>query len=771
MRTMNRPLFVAVSAFIGCIQGQAFAAGQVKLELELLRAPALEVAEAIFAGKGDAALRKSVLASGAKSVLRCAVTGAPDEELRDDKLKTTQEPVVWEYAQLRQARAYAAKRGEALPDLEEDCDSETHVEGHSLTATLELVKSGVLAEIGFRWAGPPVTRPVTSWPVQGLTPRLVQDRSWEFTLRRRLTGETPRLLAIAPEPPLADGLPTGFVFLAFGKAKSAAAPAELPDETTPRAVQCWTLDVPHATAQPWLSQRTDPRGDEAQFRELLRDARRPGGATLLGFQVLCESLYANDRELSFVDSRLAWLESRGYEPSVTRWMKFVPMPNDSHSSAVAQRLELQGDTAAHTLPIGGVQWTRWHGSTRGAVDEPAGVENSATGSTESSFFNGRVPGRVFLVRSSTLGPLTRLTFTRILAPPRERRHAHETMFTVVETPVEPWLPRLVKGGDLVKLLPELTAAGDAVIVQREVVTIAGSAGGKVESEWPWQSFADYLNPSIHDGKLCFNPRYVSGSSPGVRMELAEWMWAATFRGPPVSRRFGLWLEGVAGHDAASSQITLSEWPHLEVATDAPLPPGKEVIIAVSQIRSWSDPGKEVLHWVLARRTEIPGSHRAEPDGSPPPVAPVVSFTITDALGAVEEHVTLRGSRLLSGREVQSLLLREGQLFQDSADLPHAGKKMLSQPGFGRMLDGVELCINAGEWSLTHSLEPARRITEHLISFTEQPVADGSQKMEDIPVACERLVIKQEKLTGKLPEPGASLEEWLDGDRTLTVRVQ
>jgi hypothetical protein len=208
-----------------------------------------------------------------------------------------------------------------------------------------------------------------------------------------------------------------------------------------------------------------------------------------------------------------------------------------------------------------------------------------------------------------------------------------------------------------------------------------------------------------------------------------------------------------------------------VATDAPLPPGKEVIIAVSQIRSWSDPGKEVLHWVLARRTEIPGSHRAEPDGSPPPVAPVVSFTITDALGAVEEHVTLRGSRLLSGREVQSLLLREGQLFQDSADLPHAGMKMLSQPGFGRMLDGVELCINAGEWSLTHSLEPARRITEHLISFTEQPVADGSQKMEDIPVACERLVIKQEKLTGKLPEPGASLEEWLDGDRTLTVRVQ
>jgi len=44
-------------------------------------------------------------------------------------------------------------------------------------------------------------------------------------------------------------------------------------------------------------------------------------------------------------------------------------------------------------------------------------------------------------------------------------------------------------------------------------------------------------------------------------------------------------------------------------------------------------------------------------------------------------------------------------------------------------------------------------------------------MEDIGVACERLVIQQEKFTGKLPEPGTSLEEWLDDDRMLTVRVR
>ena len=233
----------------------------MKLDLELLRAPALAVAEAIFAGTGDAALRKKMLAGGGTTVLRCSVTGAPDAELRDEKLKTTQEPVVWEYTQLREAQAYAAKKGEAQPDLEKDCDSETHVEGHSLTATLEPVKSGVVAEIGFRWAGPPVTRPVTSWPVKGRTARLIQDRNWEFSLRRRLTGNTQRLLAVAPEPPLADGLPTGFVFLAFGKAASVAAPSDIAEETTPRAVQCWTLDVPHAVAQPWLSQRTDPRGD------------------------------------------------------------------------------------------------------------------------------------------------------------------------------------------------------------------------------------------------------------------------------------------------------------------------------------------------------------------------------------------------------------------------------------------------------------------------------------------------------------------------------
>jgi hypothetical protein len=772
---MSRHLLVVVCAIILCGQSRAkeaaLGAGQVKMELELLRAPALEVAKLILDGTGDAALRKKVLAAGAKTVLRCALTGAPDEELRDEKLVETQEPKVWEYAQLREAQGYAAKKGEVQPDLEKDCDSESHVEGHVLTATLEPVKSGVLARIGFRWAGTPVIRPITSWPVKGRTARLVQDRTWEFSLRRRLTIDAPRLLAIEPEPPLADGLPTGFVFLAFGKVASATAPADLPDETTPRSVQCWTLDVPHAAAQPWLSQRTGPRGDEAQFQKLLRDIRRPGGATLLGLQVLCENLYANSREQSSVDSRLAWSESRGYEPSDTRWVSFVPNPNDSHSSAVAQRLELQDDIAALTLPIGGVQWTRWHGSTRGAVDEPAGVENSATGSMESPFFNGRTPGRVFLVRASTLGPVTRLTFTRIIAPPRERRHAHETMFSVVETPVEPWLPRLVKGGDLAKLLPELTAAGDAVIVQREVMIFAAGQRAKVQSQWPWQSFAeDYLNPSIHDGKLCFNPRFVSDSSPGCSIELDQWACSATFRGPPVSRHFGFWLDGVAGFDAATSSIALSEWPHLEISSEALLPPGQEVILAASLGRSWSDPGKTVLHWVLARRLEIPGSGRAKSDALLPPV-PVTSFTITGANGTVEEHVTLRGSQFRNGREVQSPLLREGQLFQDSADLPHAGKKMLSQPGFGRMLDGMFLEVRDGQWSLTRSRAPARKITEHLLSFTEQPLADGGYEMKDIPVGCERLVIEQEKFTGRLPSPGASVEEWLDGDRTLTVRVQ
>ena len=769
---------VCIVAFTLCGKAMAkegsLAQGQVKLEVELLRAPALAVAEAIFDGTGDAVLRKKVLAGGATTVLRCAVTGALDVVLRDEKLKTTEEPKVWEYAQLREARAYAAKKSEAQPDLEKDCDSETHVEGHVLTATLEPVKSGVLAKIEFRWAGPLVTRPVTSWPVQRLTARLLQDRTWEFALRRRLTGETPRLLAIAPEPPLADGLPTGFVFLAFGKAVSAAAPSDIAEETTTRTVQCWTLDVPHAAAQSWLSQRTDPRDDEAQCRKLLRAAKRPGGATLLGFQVLSEDMEDEFRDESFVDSRLAWQESRGYEPCDTRWVTFVPNPNDSHYSTVAQRLALQGDTAAHTLPIGGVQWIRWHGSTRGAVDEPAGVENSATGSMESGFFNGRMPGRVFLVRATILGPLSRLTFTRKVTPQRERRHALETMFTVVETPVAPWLPRLVTGGDLAKLLPELTAAGDAAIVQREVITFMDKLRGKVQSQWPWQSFAqDYLNPSIHDGKLCFNPRYVSGSNPGCSIELESWACSATFRGAPESRRFGFWLEGVAGFDASTSYIALSEWPYLEVSSEALPPPGKEVILAVGQGRSWSDPGKTVLHWVLARRLKIPGTGRAESDGSPP-VVPVSSFTITNANGAVEEHVTLRGSRFLSGREVQNFLpwnVGGEQGFRETAAIPGSWQKMSRQPHFGRMLDGIELSINAGEWMLTHSRAPARKITEYLLSFTEQPVAEGGYKMEDIPVACERLVIQQEKLTGKLPAPGAALEEWLDGDRTLTVRVQ
>jgi hypothetical protein len=375
----------------------------------------------------------------------------------------------------------------------------------------------------------------------------------------------------------------------------------------------------------------------------------------------------------------------------------------------------------------------------------------------------------------------RLTFVRNFFPDGYAQRSHEHTLQMLETPVEPWLLRFTAGEALTSFLPDLTAAtagGRAALLHTELCTFAvnGGWGWKRVDTQPWMSFADYMNPSIHDGRFCFNPRYVTGSIPACLMEAGVWGYNATVCGEPVRRRFGLWLTDAPGYSAETSAISLSEWPRLAMSSLVNVPRGRDLVLHASLGRSWSHPEQAALHWLLFRNAG-PSPATAEDEAPAVPVPPTVSFTITGSDGAVSRFLTLPAgtASIEDGRMVQTLEPRAVDTkfyFQETVppDAPGGGKTMDGQPTIAMQLDGTQLNIINGQWTLEHSLVPARKITETLTAMTEQP-ADGDYRSENVSVSCERLVMRREKLTGPLPDPGTTTTKVLDGGRTLTVQVR
>jgi hypothetical protein len=759
--------------------------GHARLELELLRAPMPFVANAILECSddhaGDAALRERLLASGATKVMECAVTGPHGDNLKDRKLKITKEYPLFVYASLREQHAYDEKKGKPLSKIEEEDDGGTHAEGYSLEASLDECEGGTFTRVGFEWSGPPVIRPVNSWPLKNYETRIIQDRVWTLSTRRTLVSGERCLLAVAPEPPLADGNNTGFVFLAFGTVTTAPPEPTPYRDADPRTLQCWTLEMPADAARCWLAARTGPAGDDALCRTLLREGVRTGAASLFNVMMLrTDRATVISGHTDSVESRLSWDEPMGFEPSHTQFLPFIPNPNDTHARSVAQRLEVEGSAAELHLPADGVKWARWHGATRGALDEPAGVESSATGSSVCDFFR-RTPGRFFLANAHTCGPKVRLTIARAFYPAKEEQASSEYTIQILETPPVPWLPRLVAGVELESLIPELTASltnGGAAMLHTEICNTGEFTRWRREDTWPWMAIArDYINPHIHSGKLRFNPRAMDDSTPACTMEAEIGTnFHGTFSGEPVSRRFGFWLKDVPGYSAETSVFSLTEWPQFGMMSSAVLPADRTLLLHVSLGRSRAHPEQPALHWVLFRSTEFHGDlfdieHRL---GSVPPAA---SFTITDPQGTVLTHATLpaSGASVSDGRMIQSLEPRQNARGPDFAEpaapaAPDDFDAMNGQISISSILDGVELKISDGQWTLEHSLAPARKITETLLVHTEPPSGSDDTK-EKVPVSCERLVLRREKLTGTLPAPGGSAVQALDGGRTLTVRVR
>jgi hypothetical protein len=169
---------------------------------------------------------------------------------------------------------------------------------------------------------------------------------------------------------------------------------------------------------------------------------------------------------------------------------------------------------------------------------------------------------------------------------------------------------------------------------------------------------------------------------------------------------------------------------------------------------------------------IPGVQPEEPvKPSAPPR--VVTFTITDKNGAVLFYAAMPAecSGLQDGRMVRSLQPREGGYFEE--EIPREIKdptRLANGPEISSALDGIVIETADGKWKLEQCLGGARKITETLTGHTEQP-AGKDYTSENVPVSCERLVMKKEKYNGKLPEPGAEEKLGLDGARILTVRVR
>lgn len=772
------------------------AAGQVALEVELLRAPVQAVAEGVFAGSGDpaedAAFRERLLTAGATAVLRCSVRGAAGQELEENKLETTIEPLIFVFSQLWHQQGAATKEGKELPQMTlEDYEgyAETHETGHYLHASLTPAEGGILAQIHFRWMGTPVIREITSWPVQGKVARVIHDRKWETTAKLTFSLNQAVLLAAAPEPPEAEGKPTGFMLLAFVKAAAgAASPAAIKNKggeedgfdsgSGAQTVQAWTLEAPAALVYPWLAQRRDPAGDGEQFAKWLPAAAagKSGEPSLVSLEVLRQPGELNADY--FVDSRLEWQEPRGFEPADTRDVKFVPVPNECRPSAVAHRLECRDAAAILTLPSGEMKRTRWYGSTRGAKDEPVGVETCLNGSSEGGLFTGREPGKIFLAAAHPHGTNMRLVFVRTLGSAASGVSSDEHTLTILETPPDPWLPRLTAGPDSAPLVPELIAAaaeGRAAVLHDEVC-VRGPMGWKREATRPWLCFVEYLNPSIHDGKFCFNPRFVYGSAPDGKLEMEQdGRMDLTVSGEPVDRHFGLWLTGLPDYNAENSGVSLPEWPELHLQGLAPLPPGRQMILAVSLGRSWKDPAQRVLHWFILRRSPLTGRNHLDA-GDPLPPLPVTSLTIQGKDGAVLEHVTLAGTGdFHDGRLIQTI--QPEKLYGDydfvetvPADVGGPGTDTGYQ-SIVQTLDGTAVTLYDGQWTLRRSQEHARKITSSVTGQTEQPLDGGYAPAEPAAVSCERLVLRRENFKGALPAAGASATQELEGGRRLTVRVR
>jgi hypothetical protein len=746
---------------------------QGRLELELLRAPTRVVARALLEeGKtgNDAALREHLFKEGATKVVRCRVEGPYGKRLKTGEMRITKEPRLFEYAEHWQTQAQERKEGKPLSPM--DVEGTEHEEGTTFTATLDETDAGTQAQMRFERAETPGVRQVPTWPVKDRIAKVIQDRQWVAVAEWTATGGGYRLVAMAPEPPLADGSATGFVYAAFAKVTASKRTQPISEKSAPQATQCWSIELPAETARQWLATRKGTSGDEKQLRRLLvDDATKNNPAVLTGVY----ALRGDTRDPGFVHSGLEWGEALGFESPDTRYAPFIPVPNDTHSAGVVHRMAVEEKRGHLTLPGGPVKWQRWHGGTRGAVDEPAGVESSATGSAEMEFPARRESGRVFLTNAHTRGAKMQLTFVRSFFSTGDLFAGTGNTIQILETPADPWLPRLTAGKPLTAFTPDLITAvadGGASVLHTEYYTFENS--WNQETTWPRVAIAvDYISPSILDGKFFFTPRSITRSSPAWKLETnCSGTFTASLCGEPVGRKFGLWLPGVPGYSAETSTVPLSEWPQLDMSVGVPAQ-GADSVLHASLGRSWRNPEQEAIHFVLYRSLDVPRAGFSVPAEAPPSA----SFTITSSVGAVLAWAALpaTGASVGDGRMLQSLEPRVAvpeQYFQEAvpANAPDGGKSMDGLPKISSAFDGMRVSLGDGRWTLERSIAPARKITETLTLKTSQD-AGGELRFESIPVSCERLVLRREKLTGMLPSPGGETTQALDGGRTLTVRVR
>lgn len=788
---------------------------ELTFEIRLLRMPALSFAEALYAttvySQDDASLEAAFVASGATVVVRSSVSGAADTPLHDEKLQVTQPPGICEYRDLQVQQASAKKEGREIPTFREHVWRATHEQGYSLDVRLHPEGAVVDAELAFRWLGTPVIRPVDSWPVVGTQATRVEDRKWETKFKVPLTHEHPLLLAAAPEPPQADGKPTGYVLVAIGKVHSANAKTPVEPSGDHQITQCWVLDLPTVSSADWLANRTDSTDDDAQLKRLLAAAKAGLGPVLLGVEMLAQKLAISDR--GFVESGLYFFQWEGFEPSDAPFVPNMPVPNEEKIVSVTQRLEVDSSTAQLTMPIGELHWSRWYGSTRGATDEPLGIETGCIGQAQYGFCPKREPGKTFLAHAHTDGALTRLTFHRELWPPYDlppiqgasddpfsAAEPHEpqapeppdwaygqicaeTNLTIYETLPEPWLAKLAQHADLKPLISQLkaaTTAGTASILQRYFLSEPFFCRSNCQATRPWVSFSAYINANIQDGKFSYNPRFVQGSQQASLIETQFGSLQMTLNGEPVSHHFGLWFPNEPGFSAENSFISLGEWPELSLNCLPILPPDEDVLLSVALGRSWQAPERATLHWVVIRHKEINrigGGHRilSDSDIEAARALPLASFTITAADGRIVEHVTLHikdgFATYRSGRHVESL---GAQALTDAEHLSPADTVDNAPPHQTDILtglDGLELTISGGTWKLTRSVEPARTLTETLNTKTEDYSPEGNHDPKPIIISYERLYLHQETLTGALPLDDAPTVQSLDGGRQLTIHVR
>ena len=735
--------------------------------------------------RSDLTLLETVLANPATCIVtRASVAGPEQQPLTHSNPK----PVTF-YLIQDVASMWEQSQSEHFTGKLDDDESWRADCGTELTATLQLADRKLEADLHFKWTPDPVRRPYTSYPVKVPGAAAVAFfQPWEFAIKTKLTHGI-SLLAASPEStgPDSQELHSGSMLMAFGRAGTAGDPLRPPDSASSGTpLQSWTFDVPLPAGNALLRERRSDADDVFLLQRLSTDK----AATL----VSCAAI-ASPAEESSVSSLLTGHTARGFVPSGCR--EFRAIACESMAAEIEHRMEVTDADLIENLlvvrlktnhPAAPMRWEKWHGSTIGARDEPAGVETALCGE---DVWEGNLhlrPNQALLGSARTIGDRVRFTFFCWVrdappGPPHTSLPPQPPFYVrILETPVHPWLelsgqPRRA---ELYARLEKALDTGEAKLLNLTLHQAQDNAyRSQSASGMSFLLHDCYMNTSIRGDHWFYNPRFAISRSLGMRAEFQPTKGPATteFIDMAGRQRYALWLPHSPLHTRENSGIErpiLFQTTCNYLGTTHPQESAFAVVLApASTLRK-----EPALRWILrssSASTALPPSavileeieYTLIQSNEPCPTHP-------EPLRANPAGKVLAFQRAGTATYVSCFLKWDGPDNQCSPDSAAKGTPpgttFQDQADFLDTRCGLQVTCAGNQWTATYR-PPPKIITTELLGMDETPPVEGIPwTARQIRVSCESPHYEAEaKAAGPLPPTGSQACQTLGNGRILIVR--